>query len=87
MKKSPAPRPVQDSSCVGGLAGPGGTEADSGRPSRPPASLRGDSWRTVYGNHGRHQNMALVSCRLTNVAADKHFSDAASPQWLYCACC
>ncbi|HEY8830977.1 MAG TPA: hypothetical protein VIM21_00580 [Gemmatimonadaceae bacterium] len=25
--------------------------------------------------------------QLTNVAADKHFSDAASPQWLYCACC
>jgi hypothetical protein len=23
---------------------------------------------------------------LTNVAADKHFSDAALPQWLYCAC-
>jgi hypothetical protein len=24
----------------------------------------------------------LASHRLTNVAADKHFSDAASPQWL-----
>ena len=23
----------------------------------------------------------VVACRLTNVAADKHFSDAASPQW------
>jgi hypothetical protein len=26
------------------------------------------------------------ACCLTNVAADKHFSDAASPQRLYCAC-
>jgi hypothetical protein len=24
----------------------------------------------------------LALARLTNVAADKHFSDAASPQWL-----
>jgi hypothetical protein len=27
----------------------------------------------------RHRRRA---CGLTNVAADKHFSDAASPQWL-----
>ena len=29
---------------------------------------------------------SVVAARLTNVAADKHFSDAASPQWLQRAC-
>jgi hypothetical protein len=31
-----------------------------------------DGWRTILG---------MAPGRLTNVAADKHFSDAASPQW------
>ncbi len=35
-----------------------------------------DGWTTV---------LAIGPSRLTNVAADKHFSDAASPQWLYSA--
>ena len=28
----------------------------------------------------------LLCRRLTNVAADKHFSEAALPPWFYCAC-
>jgi hypothetical protein len=39
-----------------------------------------DSWRTIHGDDGGHQHVALMPRRLTNVAADKHFSDAASPQ-------
>ncbi len=41
------------------------------------------------GSESREVSSAEVItafCGLTNVAADKHFSDAASPQWLYCAC-
>jgi hypothetical protein len=46
------------------------------RPSSNIASTR-------FQSFGR---LIPALCHLTNVAADKHFSDAASPKWLYCAC-
>src|SRR5450759_2804791 len=49
---------------------------------RPPA---GQSCRGPLDRHHRAKTSSFHRSCLTNVAADKHFSDAASPQWLYCA--